>query len=427
MKLRKCQQGDKVFRPGYEISTVYDRPSEYSPTIDDLANFTAGFETFRPDVYQLPTSDGTRSQSLTGFGFADSDSLDLARQGKMTREVALARLKNRLKSEYSEWSRLLPEFSNLPESVKLALVDTSYNGKGVAGTIKSSPNLVKSIRKYNGDVNNIVRNMDHSKSANGWLGVRSAARRAMALGKYNWKWNELDKYGRQIDSSIYRGPQDWKSSPYYNKYQKGGSVIYKPFITEDFESEDFNWSSPYYPVIPVQKQAPTINEPVKQESVKQDVTTPTIEEPTPEPITESRISINGSNNNNLNYINTALTKAGMGKTQRAAVLATIVAESGGDPKAIGDGGLAHGLFQWHPNRYKAGEDLDSQIKLILQEISDVNYKNGWGGRKKDFDTFNSDDLKSVVSAITKGFIRPANADSQSNLRYNIAQRIYNQL
>jgi hypothetical protein len=66
----------------------------------------------------------------------------------------------------------------------------------------------------------------------------------------------------------------------------------------------------------------------------------------------------------------------MGKTQRAAVLATIVAESGGDPKAIGDGGLAHGLFQWHPNRYKAGEDLDSQIKLILQEISDVNYKNG---------------------------------------------------
>ena len=102
MKLRKYQQGDKVFRPGHEISTVYDRPSEYSPTIDDLANFTAGFETFRPDVYQLPTSDGTRSQSLTGFGFADSDSLDLARQGKMTREVALARLKNRLKSEYSE-------------------------------------------------------------------------------------------------------------------------------------------------------------------------------------------------------------------------------------------------------------------------------------------------------------------------------------
>lgn len=431
MKLRKYQQGDKVFRPGHEISTIYDIPnsSEYSPTIDDLTNFTAGFETFRPDVYQLPTSDGTRVQELTGFGFADADSLNLARQGKMTREVALKILKNRLRSEYSEWGKLLPEFNGLPESVKLALVDTSYNGKGVVGTIKSSPNLVKSIRKYNGDINNIVRNMDHSKSANGWLGVRSAARRAMALGEYMWNWKELDKHGRQINSSLYRGPQDWKSSPYYNKYKEGGSIAYTPFISNEEDTNDISKNFDFYkpsfslfsnPIIPVQQptsgsRQPTITEPVTKESIVE------------EPITESRISINGSNNNNLNYINTALTKAGMGKTQRAAVLATIVAESGGDPKAVGDGGLAHGLFQWHPNRYKAGEDLDSQIKLILQEISDVNYKNGWGGRKKDFDTFNSDDLKSVVSAITKGFIRPANADSQSNLRYNIAQRIYNQL
>lgn len=432
MKLRKYQQGDKVFRPGHEVSTIYDIPSEYTPTIDDLTNFTAGFETFRPDIYQLHISDGTRSQSLTGFGFADSDSLDLARQGKMTKEVALARLKNRLKSEYSEWSRLLPEFNKLPESVKLALVDTSYNGKGVAGTIKSSPNLVKSIRKYNGDVKNIVKNMDHSKSANGWLGIRSAARRAMALGKYKWNWGEVDKYGRQIDSSVYQGPQDWKASPYYKKYQKGG-IVYTPFIAEendidrnfDFYQPSFNLSprQSSYPVVPVKEVTDQVTEQVTTKPVTQVIENPVIEEP----IKESKISVRGANNDNLNYINSQLSKAGMDKNQRAAVLATIVAESGGNPKAIGDGGLAHGLFQWHPNRYKAGEDLDSQIELILQEISDVNYKNGWGGRKKDFDAFNSNDLKSVVSAITKGFIRPANADSQSNKRYNIAQEILKQI
>ena len=434
MKLRKYQQGDKVFRPGREVSTIYDIPSEYTPTIDDLANFTAGFETFRPDIYQLNTSDGTRSQSLTGFGFADSDSLDLARQGKMAKEVALARLKNRLKSEYSEWSRLLPEFNKLPESVKLALVDTSYNGKGVAGTIKSSPNLVKSIRKYNGDVKSIVKNMDHSKSANGWLGIRSAARRAMALGKYKWNWREVDKYGRQIDSSVYQGPQDWKASPYYKKYQKGG-IVYTPFIAEendidknfDFYQPSFNLSprQSSYPVIPVQEVTeqvttkPIVESPIVETQV---VESPVIEEP----IKESKISVRGANNDNLNYINSQLSKAGMGKNQRAAVLATIVAESGGNPKAIGDGGLAHGLFQWHPDRYKAGEDLDSQINLILSELNDVKGL-GWLGKQSYKDTFNGQDLKASVDSLTKRFIRPANGEKESNKRYNIAQEILKQI
>ena len=44
----------------------------------------------------------------------------------------------------------------------------------------------------------------------------------MALGEYDWDWEEKDKYGRQIDSNKYKGQKDYQSSPYYGKYKKGG-------------------------------------------------------------------------------------------------------------------------------------------------------------------------------------------------------------
>jgi len=36
------------------------------------------------------------------------------------------------------------------------------------------------------DGKQIASHLTHSKTAGGWLGVRSAARRAMARGEYNW-------------------------------------------------------------------------------------------------------------------------------------------------------------------------------------------------------------------------------------------------
>ncbi|OYW90657.1 MAG: hypothetical protein B7Z23_09520, partial [Pseudomonadales bacterium 32-61-5] len=41
---------------------------------------------------------------------------------------------------------------------------------------------------------------------------------------------------------------------------------------------------------------------------------------------------------------------GYTKEQAAGMVANELAESGGDPTARGDGGRAHGLFQWHPDR-----------------------------------------------------------------------------
>jgi len=45
-----------------------------------------------------------------------------------------------------------------------------------------------------------------------------------------------------------------------------------------------------------------------------------------------------------------LTGAGWTPAQAAGILGNVGGESGFDPNAVGDGGLAYGLAQWHPDR-----------------------------------------------------------------------------
>lgn len=206
-------------------TTINSRPAL---TIDDLAKFTAGFETFQASPYQLKKEGSNELQTLAGYGSARSEIIKLAQEGKLTQQMAYDELKRHLQSEYDEWYKNVENFKNLPMEVRLALVDTSYNGRGVQGTIKRSPKLMDMINSGIVDPTQLVTEMDHSKSAGGWLGVRSSARRAMALGKYDWNWKTLDKFGRQVDYSQYQGPNDYLSSPYYNKYAKGGQIEIKP-------------------------------------------------------------------------------------------------------------------------------------------------------------------------------------------------------
>lgn len=248
---------DKYKRPGHES---FSDESIYNLTIDDLADFTGAFETFRPDEYTLKEEKTKKRQKLAGYGSTNPEIRRLAREGKLTEEIARKELLKRLQSDYDEWNRLVPNFKNLPREVQLALVDTSYNGRGVQEIIKRSPKLMEMINAGITDPEQLVTQMDHSKSAGGWLGVRSAARRAMALGEYDWNWEDKDKYGRHVQSSI-KGSQDWKSSPYYNKYQRGG-LVYSPFIQDYDTSEQVNQEDDVFTTLPEQS-TPFKVEPVK--------------------------------------------------------------------------------------------------------------------------------------------------------------------
>ena len=267
--------------PTYSNESVYKEG--FVPTIDNLADFTGGFETFREQPYVLKTSDG-KDQILAGYGSANPEIIQLAREGKLTKDIARKEMIKRLQYDYDEWGKQLPEFNNLPEDVKLALVDTSYNGKGVTGTIKTSPKLIQMIKSGVTDGKQLASQMDHSKTSDGWLGVRSSARRAMAQGKYNWNWDTLDKYGRQVDYDQYKGPQDYKSSPYYQKYQWGG-LVYSPFnvksITKQDNSQDediseyIRRSEDIFPVEPVRVwgfPGITFNDSVEEPKITRGVT-----------------------------------------------------------------------------------------------------------------------------------------------------------
>lgn len=191
------------------------------PTIDDLVNFTASYETFSSSPYDLKRSNGN-DQTLAGYGSADPYIIGLARQGQLTQEVAREELKKTLQSTYNELDKRIPNFKNLSEGTKLALTDTAYN-IGINKLIDKSPSLMKMINNGITDPEQLTVQMDHSKSAGGWLGVRSSARRAMALDKYEWDREEKDKFGRHIDKSKYQGPEDWLASPYYG--MKNGGIL----------------------------------------------------------------------------------------------------------------------------------------------------------------------------------------------------------
>ena len=207
----------KYYKPGMDAGHWEGDKFIGPKTIADLAKFTGSFETFNPEAYMLNTSDG-KPQTLAGYGSANPEIIKLAKEGKLTEEIARKEMQRHLQQEYDDWMKLVPNFKNLSRGVQLALVDTSYNGKGVASTIQNSPKLMKMINSGITDPKELVKQMDHSKTAGGWLGVRSAARRAMALDEYDWDWKNVDRFGRQVDYTKYRGPEDWKASPYYNKY-----------------------------------------------------------------------------------------------------------------------------------------------------------------------------------------------------------------
>lgn len=203
------------------------------------------------------------------------------------------------------------------------------------------------------------------------------------------------------------------------------NVQYTPFIKQ---SENTTIETPKINIPEFETYKPQYNisynnyEKTKKE--EEEKTTPVPLRPKDSPIALEGIS--NTNINNLNVIANRLKENGMGKAQIAASLATVVAESGANPLAVGDKGKAKGLWQWHPDRYKASGDLDSQINLILSELADVK-GGGWLGRKDYMDAFNTGDLYTAVDTLTRRYIRPANGVKETQKRYAIAQNIYNQL
>lgn len=141
----------------------------------------------------------------------------------------------------------------------------------------------------------------------------------------------------------------------------------------------------------------------------------------------------------IDYINKGLVARGFGKNQRAAILANIIEESGGNPFAVDSTGDFKGILQWEKSRYWPGDEtdaykeLDNQIQYIADTVGNSTDRKSWthGGKGSGYNSlvdamaaYNSeDDLEATIRGYTLGYVRPAGGVDSYNNRLKVAQQI----
>ncbi|WP_422930143.1 phage tail tip lysozyme [Singulisphaera sp. PoT] len=129
---------------------------------------------------------------------------------------------------------------------------------------------------------------------------------------------------------------------------------------------------------------------------------------------------NGIDNNAMDF----WMSQGYTRSQAAGIVANEMRESGGNPDAVGDGGKARGLYQWHPDRADAilrgtGIDVRSasaadQRRAAAWELQQT----GLADRLKQID-----DPDAAAAFVSQRFERPANGGYEAMIRGKSALEI----
>lgn len=107
---------------------------------------------------------------------------------------------------------------------------------------------------------------------------------------------------------------------------------------------------------------------------------------------------------------------GLTPEQARGIVANIHAESGGRADAVGDGGKARGLVQWHPDRRPDGFDSwsrDDQLDHIIDELGTTEKRAGTALR-------NAKTAGDAAEAFARLYERPADPDGQAAKRRMLA-------
>lgn len=155
------------------------------------------------------------------------------------------------------------------------------------------------------------------------------------------------------------------------------------------------------------------------------------------PTTKDRILYAG----NMSLLNERLKSVPI--EQRAAILGSIIEESGGDPYAVDPSGNYQGLLQWGSDRYRPKSsnprvELNNQAQYILDTMDNTTDKVSWthGGKgsgystQKDVhDAFNSKNntFADKFRAFSYGYVRPQGKEGSYNNRLKVGQKVLNRL
>ena len=115
--------------------------------------------------------------------------------------------------------------------------------------------------------------------------------------------------------------------------------------------------------------------------------------------------------------------------QAAGIVASLVAESNLNPAAVGDGGAAYGIAQWHPDRQAnfaavigkdiRGSSLAEQLAFVHAELT--------GTEKAAGDALRScTTAREAGACVSARYERPANKDAEATRRGALAEALFAQ-
>lgn len=126
---------------------------------------------------------------------------------------------------------------------------------------------------------------------------------------------------------------------------------------------------------------------------------------------------------------------GYSKQQSAGIVASLHLESGVDPYAVGDGGKAKGIGQWHPDRqadFKAhfGHAIDdksiSRHKLIEEQLAFVTYEMNDGKEQRAGNALRLASTAAEAGAVFRNYYeRPADKQNEANRGAVVAEQLAN--
>ncbi len=144
---------------------------------------------------------------------------------------------------------------------------------------------------------------------------------------------------------------------------------------------------------------------------------------------------------NISFLNDRLSEIPI--EQRAAILGSIIEESGGDPYATSDTGAYQGLLQWGADRYRPQSsnpktELSNQAQYILDTKDNTTDKVSWthGGKGSGYNTaretheaFNSKDntFADKFRAFSYGYVRPQGKEDSYQNRLKVGKKVLNKL
>jgi hypothetical protein len=121
-----------------------------------------------------------------------------------------------------------------------------------------------------------------------------------------------------------------------------------------------------------------------------------------------------------------LQQLGWSPEQAAGIAANIQRESSFNPREVGDGGLAYGLGQWHPDRqaaFKAFKGFDIHQSSFQDQVDFINYELTRGAEQAAGQRLKGAKTAAEAGAIVSRYYeRPRNANGEASARGALAEQ-----